>query len=130
MTTVDIYCRCATYDLDTFEKLEQQEMSCRDYCNKHELGIGFVHFEVAGGYTYQNRELLQLLRKRYCDGTIQGVVITNFDRLTRNHAHLADLISEMEAHGVKLHCVRENFDDSATGKIVRLIQGFTAESSY
>jgi DNA invertase Pin-like site-specific DNA recombinase len=97
MTTVDIYCRSATYDSDTFEKLEQQEMSCRDYCNKHELAIGFVHFEVAEGYTDLNRELLKLLRERYCNGTIQGVIITTFDRLSRNHEHLATLISEMEA---------------------------------
>lgn len=130
MPVVDIYCRTATSNSDTFEKLKQQETACRDYCTLREQSIGFVHFEVAGGYTYQNRELLQLLRERYCDGTIQGVVITNFDRLMRNHAHLAVLISEMEAHCVTLHCVRECFDDSVTGKLVRLVQGFTADSSY
>ncbi len=130
MQVCDIYCRIATSDEETLTKLEQQEISCRNYCTKQGLAIGLIHFEVAGGYTDQHRELLQLLRERYCDGTIQGVVVTNFDRLSHNHTQLATLISEMEAHSVTLHRVRESLEDSATGYIVRFIQGFTADSSY
>jgi len=110
-TIVDIYCRVADGGPDAQTKLEQQEIACRDYCQEHGLSVGMAHYEVASGSTYRNRELLSLLRTRYHSGSIQGVVITRLERLSRSHAHLIILMQEMEAHHAVLHVVDENIVD-------------------
>ncbi len=127
MQVVDIYCRTATYDEDTPSKLERQEAVCRAYCQKHALSVGMIYQEVSSGLIFHDRERLRLMRTRYRDGNIQGVVIDTLDRLSRSQAHLAILIEEMEKYGVTLHCVRESFEDSAMGRFVRLVLGFMAE---
>jgi site-specific DNA recombinase len=124
---VDIYCRTATDGLETPTKLEQQEAACRAYCNEHELSIGLVHHEVSSGSTYRDREQLGLMRTRYHDGTIQGIVVATLDRLSRSHVHLIILMQEMEAHNVVFYCVDENVEDSPTGKFISLVLGIITE---
>jgi hypothetical protein len=75
MPIVDIYCRTATDEPETRTTLERQETECRAYCQEHRLAIGIVHHEIASGTTYE-REHLSLMRSRYRNQLIQGVVVT------------------------------------------------------
>lgn len=124
---VDIYCRVSTDPQEDNTSLDEQEAVGRTYCKEHGLAVGLVHREVWSGYQYREREKLGLMRERYRDGKIQGVVIRTLDRLSRSQVHNAILMEEMEHHTITLYCVKEAIDDTPMGKFVRMILSFCAE---
>ena len=124
---VDLYCRVSTDPQEDNTSLDEQEAAGRTYCEEHGLIIGMVHREVFSGYLYRERDKLSLLRERYREGTIHGVVIRTLDRLSRSQVHNAILMEEMEHHGITLHCVKEQIDDTPMGKFVRMVLAFVAE---
>jgi DNA invertase Pin-like site-specific DNA recombinase len=50
---------------------------------------------------------LSLMRQRYKNGIIQGVVILDSARLTRDSALLAMLLEEIKTHNVTLYTVTD-----------------------
>ena len=84
---VDLYCRVSTDPQDDGTSMEEQERAGREYCAKNGLVVGLVHREVWTGYQYRERKKLSLMRERYREGKIQGVVVRTFDRLSRRQAH-------------------------------------------
>lgn len=126
-TIVDIYCRTASIEQGDTTKLEAQEAACQAYCTEHGLSVGIVHHEVSSGSAYRDRERLSLMRRRYRDGSVQGIVVRTLDRLSRSHVHLIILMQEMETCNVVLHCVNENVEDTATGKFVNMVLGIITE---
>src|SRR5947207_13110161 len=124
---VDIYCRVSTDPQEDNSSLDEEEAAGWAYCAEHCYVVGMVHREVFSGYQYREREKLELMRERYRDGKIQGVVIRTLDRLSRSQVHNAILMEEMEHHDITLHCVKENIDDSPMGKFVRMVLAFVAE---
>ncbi len=127
MTIVDLYCRVSTDIQEDNTSLEEQEAVGREYCRINGLTVGLIHREVWSGYQYREREKLSLMRERYRDGKIEGVVIRTLDRLSRSQVHNAILMEEMEHHKVTLHCVKEAIDDTPMGKFTRMILSFVAE---
>ena len=126
---VDVYCRVSTDPQDDNTSHEEQERSAREYCRQNGLIVGMVHHETFTGYKYREREKLSLMRERYRDGKIQGVVVRTFDRLSRKQVHAAVLLDEMDHFGVTLHCVMEpvRSEDKAMEQFVRMIFAFIAE---
>src|SRR5690348_3728251 len=124
---VDLYCRVSTDPQEDNSSLDEQEAIGRAYCEEKGLTVGMVHREVFSGYQYREREKLDLMRQRYRDGKIQGVVIRTLDRLSRSQVHNAILMEEMEHHEVRLHCVKEAIDDTPMGKFIRMVLAFVAE---
>jgi DNA invertase Pin-like site-specific DNA recombinase len=127
MPVVDIYCRTAIDGPETRTNLKEQEAACRAYCQEHGLSVGIVHYEVSSGSTYRERQRLGLMRTRYREGSIQGVVVSTLDRLSRSQVHLIIFMQEMETYGVTLHCVRERIDDTPTGKFIRMVLDIITE---
>src|SRR5437660_4711677 len=124
---VDIYCRISTDGQEDNTSLEEQEAAGRAYCREHGLIVGMVHKEIWTGYQYRERKKLTLMRERYRDGKIQGVVIRTLDRLSRSQTHIAILMEEMEHFGIELHSVKEVIDDTPMGKFPRMVLAFVAE---
>ncbi|HVB21922.1 MAG TPA: recombinase family protein [Ktedonobacteraceae bacterium] len=124
---IDIYCRVSTEDQEDNSSLDEQESSGRKYCAEHSLIVGMVHREVYSGYQYRERKKLSLLRERYREGKVQGVVIRTLDRLSRSQVHNAILMEEMEHYEVALYCVKEDIDDTPMGKFIRMVLAFVAE---
>jgi len=124
---VDIYCRVSTDPQEDNTSLDEQEAAGRTYCEENGLLVGMVHREVFSGNMYREREKLSLMRERYRDSKIQGVVIRTLDRLSRSQVHNAILMEEMEHHKITLHCVKEAIDDTPMGKFTRMILSFVAE---
>lgn len=124
---VDGYCRVSTDLQEDNTSLDEQEQTIRQYCTENGLIVGLIHREVWTGYQYREREKLGLVRERYRDSKIQGVVIRTLDRLSRSQVHNAILMEEMEHHKVTLHCVKEVIDDTPMGKFTRMILSFVAE---
>ena len=109
---VDIYCRVSTDDQKDNTSLGGQEAEARRYCKEQDFIVGEVHKEVYSGYKYRERKKLELMRQRYREGKIQGVVVRTLDRLSRSQSHVAILMEEMEHHGVTLHSVKEVIDET------------------
>jgi site-specific DNA recombinase len=128
-TIVDIYCRVSTDPQDDNTSHEEQERSAREYCRQNGLIVGMVHHETFSGFVYREREKLSLMRERYRNGKIQGVVVRTFDRLSRKQVHAAVLLDEMDHHDVTLHCVMEpvRSEDKAMEQFVRMVFAFIAE---
>lgn len=124
---VDIYCRVSTDPQEDNTSLDEQEACGRQFCREHGFIVGEVHREVFSGYVYRERDKLDVLRQRYREGKIQGVVIRTLDRLSRSQVHNAILMEEMEHHAVILYCVKENIDDTPMGKFIRMVLAFVAE---
>lgn len=123
----DIYCRISTDPQEENTSLDEQERCGREYCAANGLTVGLVHREIWSGYQYREREKLALMRERYREGKIQGVVFRTLDRLSRNQTHVAILFEECEHYGITLHCVKEKVDDTPMGKFVRMVLAFVAE---
>jgi site-specific DNA recombinase len=126
-TIVDLYCRVSTDPQEDNTSLDEQEATGREYCRDHGLIVGLVHRETFSGYLYREREKLSVMRERYREGKIQGVVIRTLDRLSRSQVHNAILTEEMEHYDITLHCVKENIDDTSMGKFTRMVLAFVAE---
>ncbi|MEO8954924.1 MAG: recombinase family protein, partial [Ktedonobacteraceae bacterium] len=127
-TIVDIYCRVSTDPQEDNSSLDEQEAAGREYCRKHSLVVGLVHREVWSGYQYREREKLSLMRERYRDGKIKGVVVRTLDRLSRRQVHNAILMEELEHYGTTLYSVMEDFSEEGTmGQFIRMILAFVAE---
>ncbi len=126
-TVVDIYCRVSTDPQEDNSSLDEQEAAGREFCRANGLIIGMVHRETFSGYQYRERKKLSIMRERYRDGLIQGVVIRTLDRLSRSQTHVAILMEEMEHYGVTLHSVKEVIDDTPMGKFARMVLAFVAE---
>jgi DNA invertase Pin-like site-specific DNA recombinase len=122
---VDIYCRTADGGPEAQSKLDTQEAVCRAYCEEHDLTVGLVHAESASGATFGDREQLRLLRNRYCDRLIQGVVMTDLHRLSRSHVDLAHLINEMRTAEVTLYYVN---DTAITSTLMSSVMEFVSET--
>src|SRR5258708_37722101 len=124
---VDIYCRVSTDPQEDNTSLDEQEAAGREYCREHGYIVGMVHREVFSGYQYRERQKLDLMRQRYREGKIQGVVIRTLDRLSRSQVHNAILMEEMEHYSITLHSVKEVIDDTSMGKFARMVLAFFAE---
>ncbi len=124
---VDIYCRVSTDDQEDNTSLEGQEAEARIYCKKNDWIVGEVHKEVFSGYKYRERKKLEVIRQRYRDGKIQGVVIRTLDRLSRSQSHIAILMEEMEHYNVTLYSIKEVIDETPMGKFARMVLAFVAE---
>lgn len=107
--------------------MDEQEAAGRAYCAEHGLIIGMVHRGTFSGYLYRERKKLLVMRERYREGKIQGVVIRTLDRLSRSQTHIAILMEEMEHYDVMLFSVKEVIDDTPMGKFARMVLAFVAE---
>jgi DNA invertase Pin-like site-specific DNA recombinase len=126
-TVVDIYCRVSTDPQEDNTSLDEQEAAGREYCRANDLIIGMVHRETFSGYQYRERKKLSIMRERYREGKIQGVVIRTLDRLSRSQTHVAILMEEMEHYNITLYSVKEVIDDTPMGKFARMVLAFVAE---
>jgi DNA invertase Pin-like site-specific DNA recombinase len=104
---VDIYCRTATHDRNTYAKLERQEITCRSYCEARGFTVGMVHHEVAAGTTYPNRRQVQHILRRCREGAIQGIVVADSERVSHLPSPRTAFTGELQQHNVTLYVVQD-----------------------
>ena len=124
---VDLYCRVSRDPQEDNTSLDEQEAAGRQFCRDNGLIVGMVYRETYTGYLYRERKKLSLMRERYRDGKIQGIVIYVLDRLSRNQTHTAVLLEEMEHYGITVYCVKEKIDSTPMGKFVTAALALVAE---
>lgn len=127
MPTALIYCRVSSIGQQDNYSLETQETACRKFAEAHGFAVADVVVEVWTGSEFWERPKLNKLRDVIRERKTDAVICYAIDRLSRDIAHLAIFAEECERAGVALHFVTESFDDSAEGKLIRSVRGYTAE---
>jgi DNA invertase Pin-like site-specific DNA recombinase len=125
-----IYCRVSTdkQEIDG-ESLEYQEAKCRQYAELHEISIITVLKEVKSGFIhYSHRYQLTIARQLIRDRLADMVIVWDLRRFSRNFVHSAMIFAEIESNGGSIVSVSENIDNSLTGKLIRSILAWSAES--
>lgn len=125
-----IYCRVSTdkQEIDG-ESLEYQEDKCRRYAGLHDYDVIAVLTEAKSGFIhYSLREKLTLARQLVRDGLADTIIVFDLRRFSRNFVHSAMIFEEIESSGGQIVSVSENIDNSLTGKLIRSILAWSAES--
>ena len=125
-----IYCRVSSGGQERDgTSLETQEAACRQYAADHGYIVEdrHVYREVHSGAELHERKHLSALRQAVSRGELSGVICHAVDRLSRNQAHLYIVAEDIEAAGVRLEFVTEDFEHSAVGKFIRSAKAFAAE---
>ncbi len=125
-----IYCRVSTDKQEQEgESLEYQEKKCRDYAELHDMDVIIVLPEVKSGFIhYSLREKLTLARQMIREGLADVIIVWDLRRFSRNFVHSAMIFEEIESAGGEIISVSENIDNSLTGKLIRSILAWSAES--
>ncbi len=125
-----IYCRVSTdrQEIDG-ESLDYQEDKCRRYAELHDIDVVAVLRETKSGYIhYSFREQLTLARQFVRDRFADTIIVWDLRRFSRNFVHSAMIFEEIESAGGEIISVSENIDNSLTGKLIRSILAWSAES--
>jgi site-specific DNA recombinase len=125
-----IYCRVSTDRQEQDgESLEYQEAKCRGYAELHDMDVVIVLLEAKSGFIhYSLREKLSIARQFIRDGLADVIIIFDLRRFSRNFVHSAMIFEEIESNGGEIVSVSENIDNSLTGKLIRSILAWSAES--
>ncbi len=125
-----IYCRVSTDKQEQDgESLEYQEEKCRMYAELHNYEIIVVLKEAKSGFIhYSLREKLTLARQMVRDRMADAIIVWDLRRFSRNFVHSAMIFEEIESAGGEIVSVSENIDNSLTGKLIRSILAWSAES--
>jgi site-specific DNA recombinase len=125
-----IYCRVSTdrQEIDG-ESLDYQEAKCRQYAELHDVDIVAVLKEAKSGFIhYSLREKLSFARQLVRDGMADMIIVFDLRRFSRNFVHSAMIFQEIEDNGGEIVSVSENIDNTLTGKLIRSIMAWSAES--
>ena len=125
-----IYCRVSTDKQEQDgESLDYQEEKCTQYAELHDMEIIAVLREAKSGYIhYSLREKLTLARQFIRDHVADTIIVWDLRRFSRNFVHSAMIFEEIESNGGEIISVSENIDNSLTGKLIRSILAWSAES--
>lgn len=123
-----IYKRVSTDDQEDNTSLEQQEIDCMAYCEQNGHTVVGIYSEVYSGYTWRERKAFMKMRDRYLAGEVDGVVVRTYSRFTRSIADYFILTQELKDCGLRLLCVKEQYDDTPLGRMLQAIQmGFNEQ---
>jgi site-specific DNA recombinase len=125
-----VYCRVST---DKQEQdgasLDYQEEKCCGYARLRGIDVIVVLKEAKSGFIhYSHREQLTLARQFIRDKMTDVIIVWDLRRFSRNFVHSAMIFEEIESNGGEILSVSENIDNSLTGKLIRSILAWSAES--
>lgn len=125
-----IYCRVSTDKQEQDgESLDYQEEKCRQYTEIRDMDALMVLKEAKSGFIhYSHRDQLTLARQFIRDRMADVIIVWDLRRFSRNFVHSAMIFEEIESNGAEIVSVSENIDSSLTGKLIRSILAWSAES--
>jgi site-specific DNA recombinase len=125
-----IYCRVSTDKQEQDgESLEYQEEKCIQYADLHDIDVILILKEAKSGFIhYSHREKLTIARQLVREKMADMIIVWDLRRFSRNFVHSAMIFEEVESAGGMIVSVSENIDNSLTGKLIRSIMAWSAES--
>lgn len=125
-----LYCRVSTDKQEQDgESLEYQEEKCKQYAELHGIDVILILKEAKSGFIhYSHREKLTIARQLIRDQMADMIIVWDLRRFSRNFVHSAMIFEEVESADGMIISVSENIDNSLTGKLIRSIMAWSAES--
>ena len=118
-----IYCRVSTYEQGKgdFSSLDSQEQMLRQYCEAKGYVVYDVYRDTESGTTLE-REFLQHLLVDATARKFNVLVVTKFDRISRNVKDFLDLDETLNKLGIDIIVTTQNLDTTnPQGKMMRTI---------
>lgn len=115
MKRVATYVRVSTAD----QRLDSQQLALRETIERRGWQVvAEVEDVISGAKTSRKGldELMALVRA----GKVDVVAVFKLDRLGRSLPHLAQIIMELDHHGVALYCSQQGIDTSSDNPAARL----------
>lgn len=118
---VAAYTRVSTQkQRDEGNGLATQQRECIAYATARGWDID-VWYEDAETGTTLDRARLQDLRKDVREGKVKHIIVDRLDRWAREDLEGEQLYRELAGLGARVHSVKEQFDDSPSGELMRKI---------
>ncbi len=118
-----IYCRVSSKEQTEGTSLEFQEAACREYAQKHGIGVAKVFVERGESAKFADRtQLLELVD--YCRshrGTVDALIVWKIDRFARNVSDHFSVKATLLKYGVRIVSVTEPIEQNAEGKLMETI---------
>lgn len=111
---VAVYLRVST-DQQTHDA---QEAELKEYCIRRKWNPQW--YRDTGSGTKQDREALNAMMAMVRRGKVDVVLAYKLDRLARSLSHLAQILAELQAHGVALVCPSQGIDTSFANPAAQL----------
>jgi site-specific DNA recombinase len=110
--------------------IESQMKAIQAYCNREGLILEGIYPEAMTAYLkpYKERPVWMSIMDRARKGLIEGVVVTEFSRLSRRQGEQAVIVELLRESKTKVYSVTEDFEDSALGNFMRAAAAFSSES--
>ena len=118
-----IYCRVSTYEQGKgeFSSLDSQEKMLRQYCETKGYAVYDVYRDTVSGTTLDRQYLNKLLQDALA-GKFNVLVVTKFDRISRNVKDFLDLDDTLGKLGIDIVVTTQNLDTTTSqGKMMRTI---------
>ena len=126
MKNAVIYARFSS-DLQREESIDAQIRACREYAARNELHIVGVYADEAVSGRTANRAQYQKLLRDAQKRSFSVILIHKYDRIGRNLGEHVNLAARLDALGVQLVSVSQDFGDSAEAKIMRTLMWSMSE---
>jgi len=124
-----IYARVSTEDQEgEGTSLDSQQEACIKLAKQKGYDVPelLIFRETFSGLTMERPELTRL-RQKGRDGEVDAIIIHTPDRLARVGEDILTLAREFTLKGIKLLFVKEQWDDTLTGKLVAFMLGWASE---
>ncbi len=128
MKRVAIYARKST-EHQKEATLEYQVEQGELWCAEHGYNVIAILEDTYTG-TELERPEMDKLRQMVKDGLVDVIVIWKYDRLARKMMDQGFLLYEWERAGVIVESVKENFDDTPEGQLLRQVIAWMAEREH
>lgn len=111
------------------ESLHTQKKQIAEYAKYKRFELVQVFEDAGVSGARESRPGFDKMMAMAREGAFQILVIAKFSRLARNTRHLLNTVNQLEALGVRLHSIHENFtgNDSAQSRFLLQILGAVAE---
>jgi site-specific DNA recombinase len=123
-----IYIRVSRDKQEDNYSLETQKEGCLKHAAQHGYIVEEqnIYQEIKSGAIYRERPVLTALRAAARRREFNVVIVYDLDRLSRDAEHQTILMEDLAYNGVKVECVLREIEDTAEGKLMLNILGYTA----
>jgi site-specific DNA recombinase len=126
--TCVVYCRVSSIEQkEEGTSLITQKARCESYAQAQGWTVIAVEQEQHSGADYAGRRGLQRALKLIEDGNATVLLAYATDRLSREQMHVGVILDRVLRAGGSLQFVTEDFENSATGKLLLQVRTFAAE---
>ncbi len=110
-----IYARFSSHNQKD-ESIEQQIAECKLYAKANSLNIVEVYADAAVSGKTDNRTQFQRLKSDAKKGKFAVIIAYKSNRIARNMANALNFENDMDALGIRVTYVKEEFGDNAAGR--------------